>query len=211
MDTMDFSYNFREGFYVNITTVGTDGNSIARVGSLRVYSWDDMLNFIKNLNLRDDCDHSMPMHVHAERYLWLSGLNEKDNNNPFYQIDLKDTLDKEQKKLHIINFWVANEKIPTFGELKKSAVFCVNKHGCDKCKHEKCLFDMDVRKDKLPAVVDYTIPGNIRLLNQNKKKKKKSTGKQLHKEVKPVSEQLVNFFNANITFNINQSWLNINR
>jgi len=212
MQPADFSYNFREGFYVNITTVGTNGDSIHYVGGLRVYSWDDMLDFIKNLNLRDDCDQNMPMHVHAERYLWLSGLNEKDNNNPFYQIDLKDTLDKEQKKLHIINFWVVNEKIPTFGELKKSAVFCVNKHGCDKCKHEKCLFDMDVRKDKLPAVVDYTTPAAIRLLNKNRIVIKKSTGGQLYPEATgQVPEQLVNFFNANITFNINQSWLNINR
>lgn len=211
MDTMDFSYNLRQGFYVNITTVGTDGNSIARVGSLRVYSWDDMSDFIKNLDLRDDCDHNMPMHVHAERRLFLSGLNEKDNHNPFYSVDLKDTSNENQQKSHVIDFWVVGEKVPTFGELKKSAVFCVNKHGCEECEHKKCLFDMDVRKDKLPAVVDYTIPGNIRLLNQNNIVIQKSTGAQLHKEVQTVSKRLVDFFNANITFNINQSWLNINR
>lgn len=208
----DFSYNLRQGFYVNMTTVGTDGNSIARVGSLRVYSWDDMSDFIKNLDLRDDCDQNMPMHVHAERHLFLYGLKETDNNNPFYQIDLKDTLNKEQRKLHIINFWAVNEKIPTFGELKKSAVFCANQHGCDKCKHEKCLFDMDVRKDKLPAVVDYTTPAAIRLLNKNRIVIKKSTGEQLYPDATDQApEQLVNFFNAKITFNINQPWLNINR
>lgn len=212
MDTMDFSYNFREGFYVNITTVGTDGDSIRYVGGLKVYSWDDMLDFIKTLKLRDDCDKNMPMHVHAERYLFLYGLKETDNNNPFYQIDLKDTLNKEQRKLHIINFWVANEKIPTFGELKKSQVFCVNKHGCDKCKHEKCLFDMDIRKDKLPAVVDYTAPAAIRLLNKNRIVIKKSTGEQLYPNATgQVPEQLVNFFNAKITFNLNQPWMNIER
>ena len=83
------------------------------------------------------------------------------------------------------------EKVPTFGELKKSAVFCVNKHGCEECKHGKCLFDMDSRKDKLPAVVDYTIPGNIRLLNPNNIVIQKSTGAQLHKEVQTVSKRLV--------------------
>lgn len=208
MDTMDFSYNFREGFYVEITTVGTDGDSIAYVGGLRVYSWDEMLDFIKTLKLRDDCDKNMPFHVHAERYLFLYGLK----NNPFYQIDLKDTLNEEQRKLHIINFWVANEKIPTFGELKKSQVFCVNKHGCDKCKHEKCLFDMDVRKDKLPAVVDYITPAAIRLLNKNRIVIKQSTGEQLYPNATgQAPEQLVNFFNAKITFNLNQPWMNIER
>ena len=211
MQPADFSYNFREGFYVDITTVGTDGDSIHYVGGLRVYSWDDMSDFIKDLKLRDDCNKNMPMHVHAERRLILSGLNEKDNNNPFHVIDLKDTLNEEQSKLHVINFWVVDERIPTFGELKKSAVFCVNKHGCDKCKHKKCLFDMDSKKDKLPAVVDYTIPGNIRLLNQNNIVIQKSTGKQLHKEMKPVSEQLVNFFNAAITLHLNQTYVTIER
>lgn len=208
----DFSYNLRQGFYVNITTVGTDGDSIHYVGGLRVYSWDDMLDFIKNLNLRDDCDQNMPMHVHAERRLFLSGLNEKDNHNPFYSVDLKDTSNENQQKSHVTDFWVVGKKIPTFGELKKSAVFCANQHGCDKCKHEKCLFDMDVRKDKLPAVVDYTTPTAIRLLNKNRIVIKKSTGEQLYPDATGLwPEQLVNFFNAKITFNLNQPWMNIER
>ena len=70
---------------------------------------------------------------------------------------------------------------------------------------------MDSKKDKLHAVVDYTIPGNIRLLNQNNIVIQKSTGKQLHKEVKPVSEQLVNFFNAAITLHLNQTYVTIER
>jgi len=127
-------------------------------------------------------------------------------------LDLTNTVDENQKKLHIIDFWAVGEKIPTFGELKKSAVFCANKHGCDKCKHEKCLFDMDIRKDKLPAVVDYTTPAAIRLLNKNLVVIKKSTGEQLYPDATgQAPEQLVNFFNAKITFNINQPWLNINR
>lgn len=214
MQTAGFSYKLREGFYVHIENVDINGKFYEAAGGLRVYSWDEMSKFIEGLKLGEDedCDSNMLMQVHAERYLFLSGLNEKDTSCPFYSIDLKNTMDEKQKKLHIIDFWVVQERIPTFGELKKSPVFCANAHGCDKCKHEKCLFDMDVRKDKLPAVVDYTIPAKIRLLNPNDDVViKKSTGEQLYKNKQSVPTQLVDFFNSNITFNLNQPWMNIGR
>ena len=211
MQQAEFSYNLREGFYVHIKTVGTNGEFYECVGGLRIYSWDDMSEFIKTFKLGNGYDSNMPMQVHAERYLFLSGLEEKDPNNPFYSINLKDTLCEKQKQLHVIDFWVVNERIPTFGELKKSSVFCANKHGCEKCKHEKCLFSMDSRLDKKLAVVDYNIPGKIRLLNQDNIVIKKSTGAQLYKDTQPVPTKLVDFFNSKIIFNLNQPWITIER
>ena len=211
MQPLDFSYNLRQGFYVRITTVGIDGKCCDAVGGLRVYSWDEMSKFIKTFKLPEGCDSNMPMQVHAERRLFLSGLNEKDNNNPFYLIEFKDTLSEKDKNRHVIDFSVVNERIPTFGELKKSPVFCANRHGCEKCEHKTCLFSMDSRLDKKPAVVDYDIPGNIRLLNQDDIVIKKSTGEQLYKDAQPASTKLVDFFNSEITFYLKQNWLKFER